>query len=46
MTRQQAVNEGNNAEPATVEVTDIWTFARPVNSANPNWQLIETSVDT
>ena len=46
MTRQQAVNEGNNAEPATVEVTDIWTFARPVNSANPNWQLIETSVDS
>ena len=46
LTRQQAVNEGNNAEPATVEVTDIWTFARPVNSPDPNWKLIETSVDT
>ena len=24
------------------EVTDIWTFARDVNSRNPNWQLIAT----
>lgn len=42
LTRKQAANEGNNAEPATVEITDIWTFARPVGSNNPNWNLIET----
>ncbi|MCC2112580.1 MAG: Tim44 domain-containing protein, partial [Hyphomicrobiales bacterium] len=24
------------------EVTDIWTFARDVNSRNPNWKLIAT----
>ena len=25
-----------------MEVTDIWTFARDVTSANPNWRLIAT----
>ncbi|MEQ1612627.1 MAG: TIM44-like domain-containing protein, partial [Hyphomicrobiaceae bacterium] len=24
------------------EVTDIWTFAREVNSRNPNWRLVAT----
>ncbi|MEM6903804.1 MAG: Tim44/TimA family putative adaptor protein, partial [Pseudomonadota bacterium] len=46
LTRQQAANEGSNAEPATVEITDIWTFSRPVGSTNPNWKLVETRVDT
>ncbi|MEO0394338.1 MAG: Tim44/TimA family putative adaptor protein, partial [Pseudomonadota bacterium] len=46
LTRQQAANDGKGAEPATVEITDIWTFARPVNDANPNWKLIETRIDS
>ncbi|MBV6634104.1 MAG: Tim44 domain-containing protein [Alphaproteobacteria bacterium] len=46
LTRKQAANEGSGVEPATVEITDIWTFARPVGSDVPNWKLIETSVDT
>lgn len=25
-----------------IEVTDIWTFARDMSSANPNWKLIST----
>ncbi len=45
LTREQAEHEGKDAEPATVEITDIWTFARPINSDNPNWKLIETRVD-
>jgi predicted lipid-binding transport protein (Tim44 family) len=24
------------------DVTDIWTFAREVNSKNPNWKLVAT----
>jgi predicted lipid-binding transport protein (Tim44 family) len=24
------------------EVTDIWTFAREVTTANPNWRLVAT----
>ena len=26
------------------EVTDIWTFARPLKSSNPNWKLVATQV--
>lgn len=26
------------------EVTDIWTFAHPVESSNPNWKLVATQV--
>ncbi len=26
------------------EVTDIWTFARPIKSSNPNWKLIATQI--
>lgn len=29
-----------------IEVTDIWTFARPVNSTNPNWMLVATQVES
>jgi predicted lipid-binding transport protein (Tim44 family) len=27
---------------AVVEVTDVWTFARPIGSRDPNWQLVAT----
>ena len=27
------------------EVTDIWTFAREVNSRDPNWKLVATEAD-
>lgn len=26
------------------EVTDIWTFSRPLASSNPNWKLIATQI--
>jgi predicted lipid-binding transport protein (Tim44 family) len=26
------------------EVTDIWTFSRPLSSSNPNWKLIATQI--
>lgn len=26
------------------EVIDIWTFARPIKSSNPNWKLVATQV--
>ncbi len=29
-----------------IEVTDIWTFARPVASTNPNWKLVATQVES
>jgi len=28
------------------EIKDIWTFARPVDSPNPNWTLAATQVET
>ena len=34
------VIDGNTDE--TVEVTDIWTFARDVRAPDPNWALVET----
>ena len=34
------VIEGDSAE--IVEVTDIWTFERNVQSSDPNWLLVET----
>lgn len=36
-----------DGDPTTVEtVSDIWTFARTVTSGDPNWELVETSVDS
>ena len=29
----------------TVQVTDIWTFARNTRSSNPNWMLVETRAE-
>lgn len=26
------------------EVTDIWTFSRPLDSSNPNWKLVATQI--
>ena len=34
-----------NAEFATGAVTDVWTFAREVESNDPNWTLVATSGD-
>lgn len=27
------------------EITDVWTFERPINSRDPNWRLIATEAD-
>lgn len=27
-----------------VEVTDIWTFSRPIKSSDPNWKLVATQI--
>lgn len=29
-----------------IEVTDIWTFSRPLESDNPNWKLVATQVES
>lgn len=29
----------------TIEANDLWTFARDVRSADPNWKLVATSTD-
>jgi len=34
-----------NAEFATGTVTDVWTFERNLDSADPNWTLVATSGD-
>lgn len=35
-----------DGEPSKVaEVTDIWTFARPVRARDPNWKLVATEAD-
>lgn len=30
------------SEESAVEITDVWTFARPLGSQDPNWVLVET----
>lgn len=36
-----------DGDPTSVEtVCDVWTFARNVTSRDPNWELVETSVDS
>lgn len=40
---RNAAQEVINGDPKRVkEVTDVWTFARDVNSTTPNWQLVAT----
>lgn len=41
-TRDQAGEVIGGDPQRVMEVTDIWTFARDVVSANPNWRLIAT----
>ena len=39
--RQDEIVEGDLQEVA--EVIDVWTFARPVRSRDPNWKLVATN---
>ncbi len=41
-TRDKAGEVISGDPQRVMEVTDIWTFARDVTSANPNWRLIAT----
>ena len=35
-----------DGDPAEIqEITDVWTFERPINSRDPNWRLIATEAD-
>lgn len=38
--KDDEVVEGDLSEVA--EITDVWTFARPVKSRDPNWKLVAT----
>ena len=40
LNEEDEVVEGDLQEVA--EVTDVWTFARPVKSRDPNWKLVAT----
>ena len=41
--RTEVVAQTGDGDPAHVaEVTDVWTFAREVNSRDPNWRLVAT----
>ena len=40
--RDKAGNVIEGDIKAVRQVTDVWTFARNVNSPNPNWQLVAT----
>lgn len=43
--RQAEITVAFNAEFAHGAVTDVWTFARSVDSSDPNWQLVTTAGD-
>ena len=35
-----------DGDPSEIqEITDVWTFERPVNSRDPNWRLVATEAD-
>ncbi len=38
--KDEEVVEGNLQE--VVEITDVWTFARPIKFRDPNWKLVAT----
>jgi predicted lipid-binding transport protein (Tim44 family) len=39
-----SAGEKVDGDPTQIrEVTDIWTFAREMNAADPNWRLVATS---
>ena len=40
MNKKDEVVEGDTQEVA--EITDVWTFARPIKSRDPNWKLVAT----
>ena len=43
--RQAEITVAFNAEFAHGAITDVWTFARSVDSKEPNWHLITTAGD-
>src|SRR5690606_24236637 len=44
---RKACGKGIQEDPDRyIEVTDIWTFARPLESRDPNWKLVATQVDS
>jgi predicted lipid-binding transport protein (Tim44 family) len=43
--RQAEITVAFNAEFSYGAVTDVWTFARSVDSSDPNWQLVTTAGD-
>lgn len=42
VTRDSAGKVVDGSPDTTVDVTDIWTFARTLGSRDPNWQLVAT----
>ena len=41
-TRDKSGNVIDGDPNKVIDVTDVWTFARDVNSRDPNWQLVAT----
>jgi predicted lipid-binding transport protein (Tim44 family) len=41
-TRDAAGKVIDGSPEAVVDVTDVWTFARPLGTRDPNWQLVAT----
>lgn len=41
-TRDAAGTVIDGSSEAVVDVTDVWTFARPLGTRDPNWQLVAT----
>ena len=42
VTRDEDGSVAEGDPSAVVRITDIWTFARDVNSSDPNWTLVAT----
>lgn len=42
VTRDASGNVVDGSPDSVAEVTDVWTFARPLGSRDPNWQLVAT----
>ena len=42
VTRDEDGSVADGDATAVLRITDIWTFAREVNSSDPNWALVAT----